>query len=137
MANSTYYTLTSADARYQQAELAVAWRDWLTRHIIDRYKSHLAYYKLQQRGLADNPDERIANDIRQYVELSLALLVTILKAFLDTAVFAWVLCSIKPELLGVLACYALFGTVLTIKLGRQLSVLNHYAPLRFSNFGPW
>src|SRR5262249_3030148 len=47
--------------------LQIRWRRWLTNHYLQRWLSHRAYYRLQLTSDTDNPDQRIAEDVRLYI----------------------------------------------------------------------
>jgi len=49
---------------YFQSSLALEWRSWLTRRITADYFSDRAFYQIQAGELVDNPDQRIASDVR-------------------------------------------------------------------------
>src|SRR5436190_22218421 len=53
--------------RYLTLMLQMRWRVWLTRRFLDRWLNDRVYYhvELAQRG-ADNPDQRIADDLRMF-----------------------------------------------------------------------
>jgi ABC-type uncharacterized transport system, permease and ATPase components len=57
---------------YLRLLLQIRWRSWLTSFFIQRWLHHRAYYALQlQTRPADNPDQRIAEDIGLFVEQTL------------------------------------------------------------------
>lgn len=47
-----------------QSRLAVQWREWMTRDLTAKYLADRSYYKMQSGQLVDNPDQRIASDVR-------------------------------------------------------------------------
>ena len=49
------------------------WRMWLTRQYMDRWLQHQAYYRIEQTGTADNPDQRIAEDLNLLTSATLSL----------------------------------------------------------------
>lgn len=50
--------------RYAQSRLALEWRAWLTQRLLSQYFRDRSFYQLQAGGLVDNPDQRIAADVR-------------------------------------------------------------------------
>jgi ABC-type uncharacterized transport system fused permease/ATPase subunit len=54
----------SVYALYLNQMLQVRWRRWLTRRYLGAWLADHAYYQLQLRDTADNPDQRIAEDLR-------------------------------------------------------------------------
>src|SRR6185437_4733053 len=52
---------------YLTQMLQMRWRIWLTREFLDRWLNQHAYYQLEiGKSGADNPDQRIAEDLRQF-----------------------------------------------------------------------
>ena len=49
---------------YFQSTLALDWRRWMTERITADYFSNRAFYQVQSGDLVDNPDQRIASDVR-------------------------------------------------------------------------
>ncbi len=53
---------------YLKQWLEIRWRRWLTRRYLSQWLSDDTYYRLRVQGdAADNPDQRIADDIRLFV----------------------------------------------------------------------
>ena len=46
--------------------LSLAWRQWMTEHLIQRYFSNRVYYRLRSSELIDNPDQRITEDVKLF-----------------------------------------------------------------------
>ena len=63
--------------RFQRERLAVAWREWITDRTLQLYSSNRVYYALERGGEVDNPDQRIAEDVRSFTAFSLQLFITI------------------------------------------------------------
>src|SRR5207249_1414197 len=59
---------------YLNKMLQIRWRRWLTDHCLDAWLADRAYYRMQLAGgSTDNPDQRIAEDLRLFVASTLAL----------------------------------------------------------------
>src|SRR4029078_1713698 len=53
---------------YLNQWLHIRWRNWMTKHYLDRWLTAANHYRMQLVGdAADNPDQRIAEDIRQFI----------------------------------------------------------------------
>lgn len=115
---STYY-------RFQREKLAVEWREWMTDRTLQLYYSNRVYYSLERGSEIDNPDQRIAEDVRSFTAFSLSLFISVATSVIDLVSFSTILYSIQPQLFGVIVAYALFGTVTTTALGRKLIGLNY------------
>ena len=49
---------------YYQAKLALEWRQWMTQRLTADYFAERTFYQVQAGALLDNPDQRIAVDVR-------------------------------------------------------------------------
>lgn len=49
---------------YYQSRLALEWREWMTERFTQDYFADRTFYRIQADSLLDNPDQRIAVDIR-------------------------------------------------------------------------
>ncbi len=117
-------TIVATFYRYVEERLGLLWREWLTKNLTDRYLARNAYYHLQGRGDIDNPDQRIAEDVRTFTATTLSFLLILLNAAITLCAFCGILWSITPWLLVGAAGYACIGSVLTLLLGRRLVKLN-------------
>jgi putative ATP-binding cassette transporter len=115
--------------------LALHWRRWLTRHLLGSYFSRRAYYRLNASSEIDNPDQRVAEDIKTFTQESLRFLLVLVGALLQLVAFAGVLWSISRDLVAFLVVYAIVGTAVTILLfGKVLIGLNFYQLKREADF---
>ncbi|HXG10163.1 MAG TPA: ATP-binding cassette domain-containing protein [Gemmataceae bacterium] len=117
-------TIVAVFKAFTEERLRLRWREWLTRHLIDRYLSSRAYYRMQARADVDNPDQRITEDVRTFTEHALALLLIITNSTITLVSFCGVLWSITPWLFLAAVGYATLGTCTTIILGRRLVKLD-------------
>ncbi|MBE9043768.1 ABC transporter ATP-binding protein/permease [Pleurocapsales cyanobacterium LEGE 10410] len=120
--------------RYCQELLGVRWREWLTDNFMQRYLQNRAYYQVNALKQIDNPDQRIAEDIRSFTRTSLTFLLIILDSVITLFSFVGVLWAISSSLSMVLIIYAVFGTVVTVLIGRRLIGLNYNQLRREADF---
>jgi putative ATP-binding cassette transporter len=117
--------------------LQIRWRRWMTAQYIDGWLDRKAYYRMQIEGAqTDNPDQRIADDLRlftgQVLNLSIGLLSSVV-TFVSFIAILWTLSGALTIPLGSLGSitipgyaavgailYAALGTWATVKLGRPL-----------------
>src|SRR5262249_50948925 len=90
-----------------------------------RYLSDHAYCRIIRQNEIDNPDQRISQDIKTFTSMAVSFAVTILNSTITILAFAGVLWSITPLLLVAAVAYALFGSGMTLFLGRRLVGLNN------------
>jgi putative ATP-binding cassette transporter len=123
---------------YLNQWLQIRWRRWMTRTYLGDWLADSVHYRMQLQGdAADNPDQRIAEDIRSFVELTLNIGLQILNSTVTLVSFLiilWGLSEAAPlSLFGInihgylvwaAFIYAVFGTALTHLIGRPLVALN-------------
>ena len=125
---------------YVQQLLQIRWRSWMTEQVLGRYMSGRAYYTIELTTLrgdpgTDNPDQRIAEDIRDFTSSTLDLGISFISRTTNLFSFAAILWSLSgaTAIFGIVIpgymlwgaiLYAIFGTWLTHLVGRPLVQLN-------------
>jgi len=127
-------TLVSVLAKVLEDRLALLWREFITQNSLAYYLADGAYYRLENSGELENPDQRIAEDVRVFTVSTLSLVVMILNSSMTIVAFSEVVWLISPLLFGVAVVYAACGSYLTIKLGRPLVGLNYSQLDKEANF---
>ncbi|HEY9747728.1 MAG TPA: ABC transporter ATP-binding protein/permease [Allocoleopsis sp.] len=120
------YAPLLAGYRYLRDRLSLQWRRWLTHRFLDHYFRDRAYYHLNTANSEiDNPDQRIAEDVRSFTQESLTFLSVMVESVLAVIAFSGVLWGISRPLVFFLVLYALAGTVVTtVVFGKPLVRLN-------------
>ena len=67
------------------------WRQWLTEHFVKDYLTEASYYILNRDRVVDNPDERIAIDIQQFIDFPANFAFSVIRCVSDLVVFGMVL----------------------------------------------
>ena len=63
------YILLAVYQLYLNQWLQIRWRRWLTQDYLDHWLTGANHYRMQLLGdAADNPDQRIAEDIKQFID---------------------------------------------------------------------
>jgi|SRR5688572_4510505 len=118
--------------RYFQQMLLIEWRTWLTERFLADWLRDQAHYRMQLTDRkTDNPDQRIAEDLRIFVEYTLSLSLGLLSAVVTLVSFIAILWALSGAftLFGVhipgymvwaALIYAVVGSVLTHLVGRPL-----------------
>ncbi len=120
--------------RFAEERLGLLWRNWLTGHLLDKYLSSRAYLRLMDRDDIDNPDQRMTEDVKNFTTTTLSFMLMFSKAAIDAVAFSILMFKISPLLLGVSVGYALFGSLLTMLVGRKLINLNNQQLRKEANF---
>ncbi len=97
--------------RYFQQMLQIEWRTWLTERFLADWLKDQAHYRMQlvaragaqQVAGVDNPDQRIAEDLRLFVDYTLSLSLGLLSAVVTLVSFIAILWALSGalELWGV------------------------------------
>ena len=127
-------------AFYLQQMLEIKWRRWMTERYVAKWLADDAYYRLQVfEKSTDNPDQRISEDIRLFVNITLRLTVGLVKSLATLVSFLAILWNLSGvfafEALGrswsipgymvwLAVLYAAAGTWLTDRVGHPLARLN-------------
>ncbi len=122
---------------YLQMWLRIRWRTWMTDNYLERWLRDSAHYRMRLTGdAADNPDQRIAEDLDLFADKAIRIGVGFLGAIATLASFAAILWSLSNQaqtpLLGAIPgylvwtalFYSLFGTLVTHLIGKPLVKLN-------------
>lgn len=118
-------TFASVMSRFCEESMGLLWRKWMTWRLFELYADHQVFLRLDQTGSVENPDQRIAEDVRNFTTTTISFILMLSNAILTVVAFSGVLMSISPLLFGVAIGYALIGTWLTIRLGKPLIKLNY------------
>src|ERR1700682_3549840 len=133
-------TVLTAYKQYLNQWLEIRWRRWMTNYYLEHWLNSATHYRMQLIGdRADNPDQRIAEDIRLFIERTLTISVGFLSAMAVVASFIvilWILSADAPlhlyhttfaipgYLVWTALIYAIFGTAVSHLIGRALIGLN-------------
>jgi len=125
---------------YLNQWLQIRWRRWMTKRYLVHWLEEATHYRMQLLGdAADNPDQRIAEDIKMFIERTLTIGIGLLSAIVTLASFIvilWALSAAAPaEMFGMTVAipgylvwaaliYAILGTALTHLIGWPLVTLN-------------
>ena len=127
-------TAISVLGRYYEDRLGLVWRNWATTRLLERYMARRNYLKVATVAGIENPDQRIAEDVKSFTTVTLSFVLMIFNGSLTVISFAAVLWTISPELFGVGVLYATVGTFLSLLLGRPLVRLNYQQLDREADF---
>ena len=119
---------------FAEQRLGLLWRAWLTGRLITFYLDGRTYYWVNETGAVNNPDQRIAEDVKSFTATTLSFILIFLNGTFTIAAFSGVLWTISRLLFAVAVGYAALGSLLTILLGRPLVGLNYCQLDREANF---
>ena len=140
---ASIWVVMSVHSLYFTQMLQIRWRRWLTVHYVEQWLADGAYYRMQLGAgtQTDNPDQRIAEDVRLFVDGSVSLFIGLLNAAVTLVSFIgilWVLSGplavdiggyqlvIPGYIVWVAVVYALAGNWLAHQIGKALIALELY-----------
>ena len=123
-----------------QSTLVIRWRHWLTNYYVNRWLDNHTHYRMSLLGYAaDNPDQRISEDIYRFIDGGqigygiysfTILLISKLTSLVSFAIILWGLSqkftlpythiALPGFLFWVAVLYAGLGTIITHWIGRPL-----------------
>ncbi len=120
---------------YLTQALEIRWRTWMTNQYMKDWLENQSYYRIEQSASADNPDQRIAEDLKFLTSGSLSLSLGLLSSVVTLISFVGILWSVSGPLSfmlleqewtvpGYMVWFALFyaglGSILVAWIGKPL-----------------
>jgi putative ATP-binding cassette transporter len=121
---------------YLNQWLQIRWRRWMTSLYLGQWLHDANHYRMQLQGdAADNPDQRVSDDVKLFVDQTLNITVGLLSAIVTLASFVVILWGLSESaplqifghqfaipgyLVWGALIYAVFGTALTQWIGSPL-----------------
>jgi putative ATP-binding cassette transporter len=134
------FTVLAVYQNYLNQWLQIRWRRWMTQTYLRQWLNTANHYRMQLLGdAADNPDQRIADDLQMFVQQTLSIGIGILNSIVTLCSFIIILWNLSEEapvhlfgsglvfhgyLVWAALLYAVLGTVLTHRIGWPLIPLN-------------
>lgn len=115
-----------------RTRLALAWRKWLSNHLISLYFAHQVYARLpvtlrqsqaesqMKSEEIDNPEQRMTQDVDSFCNSCVGLFISILDALVNVSIFLVVLWSISPTLSVTVMMYSSLGLFIVSAIGRNM-----------------
>ena len=138
---AAFFIVSAVYQLYLQQWLQIRWRRWLTNRYLGRWLGNGTHYRMRLKGdSADNPDQRIADDIKQFINNTLDIGISLLGSIvtlISFVVILWNLSATTPLMVGsqsfnipgylvwAALIYAIIGTWVTHLVGKPLVKLNY------------
>jgi putative ATP-binding cassette transporter len=134
------YIITAVYRIYLRQMLEIRWRRWLTGQYLGDWFASRAYYRMELKDYGtDNPEQRVQEDIRLLTGDTLSLSLGLMNAVVTLGSFLAILWRLSGPISFTIAgnaitipgymvwfafVYALFGSVLTHRIGWPLRTIN-------------
>ena len=134
------YILLAVYGRYLRQMLGFRWRQWLTNRYLEQWLGDRAFYRIERDRLADNPDQRISDDLQSFATTTLSLSLDLLSTLVTLVTFITILWTIAGALtltafgtplvipgymVWAAALYAIAGSLIIQKVGHPLVSINY------------
>lgn len=126
---------------YLQQWLQIRWREWMTSRYLAGWMDRATHYRMRLSGNpADNPDQRIAEDVNRFISGVLSIGVSLLGQIVSLFSFVFILWGLSGSnpivlfgksyvipgyLVWAALAYAIVGTILAHKIGKPLVKINY------------
>ncbi|KVG71808.1 ABC transporter ATP-binding protein/permease [Burkholderia ubonensis] len=134
------FIILAVYGRYLRQMLGFRWRQWLTDRFLNEWLGDRAFYRIERDRLADNPDQRITDDLQSFATTTLSLSLDLLSTIVTLVSFITILWSLAGALTFTLggtpiaipgymvwaaALYAVVGSLIIQKVGHPLVSINY------------
>ncbi|WP_321965097.1 ABC transporter ATP-binding protein/permease [Paraburkholderia sp. J7] len=134
------FIILAVYGRYLRQMLGFRWRQWLTTRFLSDWLGKGAFYRIERDRLADNPDQRISDDLQSFATTTLSLTLDLLSTVVTLISFITILWTLAGALTITLggtplaipgymvwaaALYAVFGSLVIQKVGHPLVSINY------------
>ncbi|WP_434661118.1 ABC transporter ATP-binding protein/permease [Paraburkholderia sp. A3BS-1L] len=134
------FIILAVYGRYLRQMLGFRWRQWLTTRFLNEWLGQGAFYRIERDRLADNPDQRISDDLQSFATTTLSLTLDLLSTVVTLVSFIMILWSLAGALtfavggtpitipgymVWAAALYAVFGSLVIQKVGHPLVSINY------------
>lgn len=135
--------------QYYTMMLQMRWRTWMTGRFLAEWLRYQAYYRIEQTHATDNPDQRLADDLRLFTDAALSLSLGLLNSVVTLVSFVGILWAVSGPISFALGGsnwtipgymvwfaggYAVVGSLITHWIGRPLIGLNFQQEQYEANF---
>ncbi|KWF70448.1 ABC transporter ATP-binding protein/permease [Burkholderia pseudomultivorans] len=134
------FIILAVYGRYLRQMLGFRWRQWLTERFLGQWLGDRAFYRIERDRLADNPDQRITDDLQSFATTTLSLSLDLLSTVVTLVSFITILWSLAGALtfavgatpvtipgymVWAAALYAVVGSLIIQKVGHPLVSINY------------
>jgi vitamin B12/bleomycin/antimicrobial peptide transport system ATP-binding/permease protein len=110
--------------RYVRKKITLDWYKWLNNHILDKYLSNQAYYKINFQSDIDNPDQRLSQEIEPIASSALRFSTALLEKVLEMGSALIILWTVSPPIAIYLIIYTFIGNLIAVYLNQAINIVN-------------
>ncbi len=110
--------------KYLRKKITLDWYKWLNNHILEKYLSNQAYYKINFKSDIDNPDQRLSQEIEPIINIALRFSIALLEKVLEMGSAVVILWTVSPQIAIYLVIYTIVGNVIAVYLNQIINKVN-------------
>lgn len=110
--------------RYVRKKVTLDWYKWLNNHILEKYFSNQAYYKINFQSNIDNPDQRLSQEIEPITSSALRFGTTLLEKVLEMGSALLIIWTISREITFYLIVYTIVGNLIVFYLNQSINKIS-------------
>ncbi|MEH2128698.1 ABC transporter ATP-binding protein/permease [Nostoc sp.] len=119
-----FVTFLVGFTKFVRKQIALDWYQWLNNHVLAKYFSNRAYYKINFTSDIDNPDQRLSQEIEPIANSALNFSATFLEKILEMIAFLIILWSISQQVAIILVAYTIIGNLIAVYLTQEFNKIN-------------
>ena len=110
--------------RYVRKKIILDWYKWLNFHVVEKYLSNQAYYKINLKSDIDNPDQRLSQEIEPITSIGLRLSSSLLEKSLEMGSSLIILWTVSSQIAIYLIIYTIVGNLIAVYLNQGINKVN-------------
>jgi vitamin B12/bleomycin/antimicrobial peptide transport system ATP-binding/permease protein len=107
--------------RYVKKKIILDWYKWLNIHVLEKYLSNQAYYKINFKSNIDNPDQRLSQEIEPITSIGLRFSSSLLEKSLEMGSSLIILWTISSQIAIYLVIYTIIGNLIAVYLNQGIN----------------
>jgi putative ATP-binding cassette transporter/heme-transporting ATPase len=110
--------------RYVRKKIILDWYKWLNNHVLEKYLSNQAYYKINFKSDIDNPDQRLSQEIEPITSIGLRFSSSLLEKSLEMGSSLIILWTVSSQIAIYLVIYTIVGNLIAVYLNQGINKVN-------------
>ena len=110
--------------RYVKKRIILDWYKWLNLHVVEKYLSNQAYYKINFKSDIDNPDQRLSQEIEPITSMGVRLSSSLLEKSLEMGSSLIILWTVSSQITIYLVIYTIVGNLIAVYLNQGINKVN-------------
>uniref|UniRef100_UPI003CC8B17C ABC transporter transmembrane domain-containing protein n=1 Tax=Nostoc punctiforme TaxID=272131 RepID=UPI003CC8B17C len=110
--------------RYVRKKIIIDWYKWLNIHVLEKYLSNQAYYKINFKSDIDNPDQRLSQEIEPITSIGVRFSSSLLEKSLEMVSALIILWIVSSQIAIYLVIYTIIGNLIAVYLNQAINKVN-------------